>query len=449
MEVLQWIFTGGMLPFFLIACGVFFLIYLKGVPLTRPVRIFRSLTRPSGGGVSPFRAVTLALAGTLGVGNIVGVANAIWIGGAGAIFWMWVSALAAMILKYAEIVLAVRHRRQRKDGSYFGGAIYYIRDFFASVRMKRVGTVLSAVFALLMILNGILMGCMIQVNAVSSALEGVFSVPPLLTGIALLCLTAPVILRGTKGISAVTEYLVPIMSLGYIVLSVAVLILKRDSIGSVFASIFREAFTKNGAIGGVIGFLSSRSLRVGTLRGLLSNEAGCGTSPTAHACADTDSPTAQGVWGIFEVFADTILLCTATALVILSSYENVQMLGENSVMMTIRAYSSVLGGWSDLFFCIAIACFGYATVVCWASYGSESVYALSPKKRWRLCYLLVLCLSIPLGAVSALSGIWVLSDISITALTTINLFLLIALRREIREETVLPYLSTPKKQKNP
>ncbi len=444
MDVIQWILTGGALPFLLIAGGIFFLIYLKGIPLTRPVRIFRSLTRPSGGGVSPFRAVTLALAGTLGVGNIVGVANAIWIGGAGAIFWMWVSALAAMILKYAEIVLAVRHRRQHRDGSYFGGAIYYIRDFFHSARMQKVGAILSFVFAVLMLLNGIFMGCVIQVNAVSSALEGVFSIPPVITGLALLLLTAPVVLRGTKGISAMTEYLVPIMSLGYIILSVAVLIIKRDTVGDVFASIFREAFSKTGAIGGVIGFLSSRALRVGTLRGLLSNEAGCGTSPTAHACADTDSPTAQGVWGIFEVFADTILLCTATALVILSSYDEVRILGENSVMMTIRAYSTVLGGWSDLFFCIAILCFGYATVVCWASYGTESVRALSSKNHVRWSFLLIFCICIPLGAIAAPSGIWIVSDISITALTTINLFMLIAMRREIREETFLPYLSTPK-----
>ncbi len=447
MSWLSWLFTGGALPFFLLLCGAFFFLYLRGRPLTRPRGMLRALARPSQGGISPFRAVTLALAGTLGVGNIVGVANAIAVGGAGAIFWMWVSALAAMLLKYAEILLAVLHRRVGRDGGFFGGAIYYIRDLFFSRGLHRAGAILSGLFALLMILNSLCMGCVIQVNAVSSALFGVFSIPKPITGLILLAITLPVILRGVKGISALTEYLVPIMSLGYILLSAAVLILRRDRLGDVFASIFSEAFSPTSAVGGVLGFLTARSLRVGTLRGLLSNEAGCGTAPTAHACAATDSPASQGVWGIFEVFADTILLCTATALVILSSAPNGVLSGVDGVMLTLRAYSSALGGWSDWFFCVALLCFGYATVICWASYGAESLRAITHKPLWRMLYVVVFLICIPVGATTAPGAIWTLADVTITALTTVNLCMLLAMRREIRRETLLAFPTRPRKRK--
>lgn len=435
-ETISWILTGGAVPFLLVLCGVLFLVYLKGQPLVSPRRMLRSMTQPQGsGGVSPFRAVTLALAGTLGVGNIVGVANAIWVGGAGALFWMWISALVAMLLKYAEIVLAVRHRRSGRNG-FFGGAIYYIRDFFTSRRMAKLGAVVSSVFAGLMILDALSMGCVIQVNAVCSAFEGVFNLPTWICGIVLLLLAVPVIFRGAKGTSALTEYLIPILSGGYILLSGAVLILKSDALGPALASVFRDAFRPASAAGGVLGFLTSRALRVGTMRGLLSNEAGCGTAPTAHACADTNSPAAQGIWGIFEVFVDTILLCTATALVILVSYPDVEMFGDNAVMMTIRAYSGVLGKWSEYFFCTAVFCFGYATVVCWANYGTESVQALTDKKGWRYGYLALFSLCIPVGSMMAPGAVWTVSDFAITALTTLNLLMLFAMRREVKEETV-------------
>ena len=436
LETLGWVLTGGLVPFLLVFCGGFFLIYLRGQPMLCPGRMLKSMTsRQGSGGVSPFRAVTLALAGTLGVGNIVGVANALWIGGAGALFWMWVSALVAMILKYAEIVLAVRHRRQAAGGGFFGGAIYYIRDWLSSRRMAKLGAVLSAVFAVLMVLDALSMGCVIQVNAVTSAFEGVFGLPTWICGGVLMLLAIPVICRGAKGTSALTEYLIPIMSGGYILLSGAVLVFRSEAVGPAFASVFREAFRPSSAAGGVLGFLTSRALRVGTMRGLLSNEAGCGTAPTAHACADTNSPAAQGIWGIFEVFVDTILLCTATALVILVSFPDVEMFGDNAVMMTIRAYSSVLGKWSEYFFCAAVFCFGYATVICWANYGLESVRALSPGRGWRRAYLFLFSLCIPAGAMLAPGVVWTVSDFAIATLTTINLAVLLALRREVREET--------------
>ena len=433
MSWLSELLTGGAVPPLLMGCGIFFLVYLRGRPFTRPRAMLAALTEKREGGVSPFRAVTLALAGTLGVGNIVGVANAIVVGGAGALFWMWVSALLAMALKYAEIVLAVRHRTTASDGSHSGGAPYYIRAAFP--RRPRLGSALAAVFAVLIVADALAMGCVIQVNAVSSVFSGVLGIPVWVCAVVLLVLSVPVVPRGSRGISALTEYLVPIMSLGYVVFSVAVLILRREAIPEAFGSVFREAFAPKSAVGGLLGFLTSRALRVGTMRGLLSNEAGCGTAPAAHAGANTDSPAAQGVWGIFEVFVDTILLCTLTGLVILVNVGAAAEYASSPVMMTVTAFSASLGRGAAWFLAAAILCFGYATVVCWADYGAVAVRFLNRKPASRNLYYVAFLLCIPLGCTVAPTTVWTVSDIAIAALTTINLFVLLRLRREIREET--------------
>ena len=434
--MLRWLMTGGFLPILLMVGGAFVWITLRFLPIRSPRKI-RMAMRGEGesDGVSPFRAVMLALAGTLGVGNIVGVANALYIGGAGAIFWMWISALVAMILKYAEILLAVSHRREGKQG-FFGGAYYYIKDYFASHGFHRLAVFLSAVFAVLMIVDAFSMGCVVQVNAVSMAFRGVLEIPTWVSGLALLLLTLPVIVRGTRGISALTELLVPIMTLGYLILSAAVLIIRHDAVGEAFASIVSEAYSPESRGGGMIGFLSSRALRSGTMRGLLSNEAGCGTAPTAHAAANAKSPAAQGVWGIFEVFVDTVLLCTVTALVILVSYREVEMLGADAVMMTIRAYSVVLGKWSEWFFCAAVLCFGWATVLCWANYGLESLSFLSGKRIWKYLYMVAFGVCIMVGATVAPDSVWDIADFSIATMTTLNLAMLFLMRREIKLETL-------------
>ncbi|MBQ9773552.1 MAG: amino acid carrier protein [Clostridia bacterium] len=431
--MLRWVLTGGLIPVFLLLGGVLLLFYLKGYPFRSPRAMGRALRASAGeNGVSPFRALTQALAGTLGVGNIVGVANAILVGGAGAVLWMWVSALLAMILKYAEILLAVRHRRRGSEG-FFGGAVYYIKDCFAAIGRTRAGKLLSGVFAVLMILNALSMGCVIQINAVAESLDGVLGIPPILCGAVLAALALPLLIRGMRGVSALTEYLVPIMTAGYVILSVAVLILRRDAVGDAFLAILRGAFSGQSALGGVLGFLTSRALRVGTMRGLLSNEAGCGTAPTAHASASVQSAAAQGVFGICEVFVDTILLCTATALVILVSGEGY---GTGGVMMTVRAYTVVLGDGAGVFLALAILCFGAATVLCWGAYGLESLRFLSERRRWRMLYFSVFALCILLGTGAVGTAVWDLADFCITALTVINLTALFLSRREIRGETL-------------
>lgn len=433
--MIGWVLTGGLLPGLLTLCGVFFLLYLKGGPFRHPVRMLRVFgAKPREGAMSPRKALLLALAGTLGVGNLVGVANAVWIGGAGAVFWMWISALVAMILKYSEILLAVAHRRVGSRG-YFGGSYYYIKDELERREHPKLAGFVGAAVAALMILNGMSMGCIIQANAVSTAFVGVAGISPWWIAGALVLLTLPIILRGTRGISALTEILVPIMTGGYLILSVAVLVIRREALPAAFASIFREAFSGEAIGGGILGFATSRALRVGTMRGLMSNEAGCGTAPTAHAAADCESPASQGIWGIMEVFVDTILLCSATALVILVNYGEVAMFGEDAMMMSIRAYSSVLGSWAEWFFCAAVVSFAWATLLCWANYGMESVRFLSERKRWRYLYVAVFGVCIALGSVLAPGQIWTLADFAIAALTTVNLLFLFLMRKRIKRET--------------
>ena len=433
--MLKWLLTGGLIPPLLLICGLFFFVYLKGYPWRAPGRMLSAFVgEKTGEGTSSFRAMMLALAGTLGVGNIVGVANAIAIGGAGAVFWMWISALFAMILKYAEIVLAVSHRRTDQKGNLFGGAVYYIRDCLQMRKWEKLAMVVPAVFAILFVINALSIGCVVQVHAIGETLQDVIGIPTVYSGVLLVLLTLPLLARGTKGISALTEYLVPIMTAGYIILSVAVFILRRDALGGAFLAIWKGAFRTESAVGGVSGFLLSRALRIGTMRGLLSNEGGCGTAPTAHAAAKVKSPAHQGVWGIFEVFVDTIVLCTATALVILVSGVDMTSGG---VMMTVNAYSSVLGGFAGWFFSLAVFCFGYATLLCWGSYGIEGVRFLSQKKRWRVLYILAFGACVLFGVRVAPEFVWSIGDFGIATMTFINLCTLLLLRREIKKETLL------------
>ncbi|MBE6596107.1 MAG: sodium:alanine symporter family protein [Ruminococcaceae bacterium] len=433
---------GVAVPVLLMAVGIYYTVLLGAFHILKPKKVLSVLfKRNSSEGTSPFQAVTLALAGTLGVGNIVGVSAAIALGGFGSIFWMWISALCAMILKYAEILLAVKHRRFDSDGQPHGSAMHYITDYFRSISLKRIGTFIASVFAVLCVVNSLTMGSMIQSNAVSDALEGVFHISPILCG-ALLCLvTALVTSRGVRGISRLTEILVPTMALGYIIISVYILFVKREKLIPSFKLIFDDAFNSGAALGGIGGFLSSRALRFGTMRGVISNEAGCGTAPTAHAASNTKSAVEQGFWGIFEVFADTILLCTMTALVVIVSYDSLKLKG-SWIMLTIDAYSAVLGGFAGVFLALSVLAFGFATILCWAHYGMESVEYLSGRKSaiTKRCFILVYCLSTLIGSIAASESVWQIADLAIGAMTLINLPVLCLMSKEVRDETRLYFL---------
>ena len=419
-------------PIALMGAGLFFTLYLGAFHIFHPIRTLRHMMKKTNsGGTSPFRALCLALAGTLGVGNIVGVASAISIGGAGAVFWMWVSAILAMTLKYAEILLAVKYRKCGKDG-FFGGAVYYIAAAFESRKMKRIGGAVAGIFGVLCIVNSLSMGCVMQINALSSSVSSALKISPVTVGIivCLLCLLS--VCGNRQRVGRISEIAVPVASIAYIIVCILAIYVGRDKIFHAFGKIFTDAWNFRGVSGGIIGFLSSRALRYGTMRGLISNEAGCGTAPTAHASANTDSPYRQGLFGIVEVFVDTIVLCTLTALVIIIAGES----GYTSPMdFCTSAFASLLGGWVRYFMAGAIFIFAFATMICWAHYGFEALRYFSGKIWVRGAYMLVFCASAIFGAVASADFVWEIADLAIGAMTLINLFVLFAMRREISNET--------------
>lgn len=427
----EYIFGAGV-PIILIFAGLFFCFRLKFFHFLHPIKIIKALKPDNAkSGVSSFGAMSLALAGTLGVGNMVGVASAIALGGFGSIFWMWVSAIVAMILKYAEITLAMRHRRYDSEGRPYGAAMYYISD---ALGKGILGRVVASVFACLCIFNAISMGGMIQVNSAANAINGVFGLPPIVVGIAFGAITLFATIRGRDGILAVTERLVPFMTVGFLLLSVAVICIYPDRTLNAFSLIFKNAFTLKSGVGGAMGFLLSSSLRYGTMRGILSNEAGCGTAPAAHAVSSCKIPAKQGAWGIFEVFVDTILLCTLTAIVIIVGFEGVDPSGD-FMMMTVDAYTSLLGGFSGYFIAISVLLFGLATVLCWAHYGIVSLKYLTSRRFAIPIFIAVYSTAICLGSVLSADIIWDGADLSIGIMTFINVLILIKLSREVREET--------------
>ena len=438
IETVNRYILGTAVPFLLIIGGIFFCFKLRFFFILHPKKLLSILIAHRAGeerGTSPFRALTLALAGTLGVGNIVGVSAAIFMGGFGAVFWMWVSALCAMVLKYAEIVLAMKHRKYDEDGKPHGSAMYYIRACFEKKGARTVGIVLAAVFAIFCILNSITMGSVIQTNAVTGALDGVFHLPPWITGGALALVAFLLVRKGGEGMARFTEKLVPIMTVGYVVLSVAVLILRADALPMAFSKIFNDAFSFRAGGAGIGGFFLSKALRFGTMRGLVSNEAGCGTAPAAHAVSDCKDPARQGVFGIFEVFVDTILLCTLTALVVIVSYGEIAHLGENFIMMTIGAYEAVLGSFASYFMSVAVLCFGFATIICWAHYGIESVGYLTKCRAAKTLFIAIYCLSVFVGAFATSDFIWQSADLAIGVMTVINVPVLFLSGEEIKDLT--------------
>lgn len=418
--------SGVLVPLLLGCGGVYFLCTVGVKMLRRPRQLFRAFAVGRGRGAA--RALAVALAGTLGVGNIAGVATAMVLGGAGAIFWMWVSALLAMLLKYAEILLAVRNRRV-ENGIYHGGAMYYIKECFGG----RAGRGLAIVFAVLCLVCAFTLGGVIQTSAAAGAAMTAFRVPPLAVGLAMGIGIALILLgRGDERVERACVALVPFICVFFTVAALAVLILRREALPSAFAAIFKGAFSwRSGAAGGT-GFLTAKAIRYGVARGLISNEAGCGTAPIAHAAADTDSPAAQGVWGILEVFVDTVLLCTLTALVILVS--GVPLTGEDGVTLALQAFGAVLGRFAAPTLAVSILLFAFATLLCWSHYGAECLYYLTGRhgERWMIPIVFPAAV---IGAVIAPGVLWELTDLVVAIMTVVNVTALLLSRRTVIRET--------------
>ncbi len=428
-ERINAILSGVAVPLLLCFAGIFYCVRLRAFHIRRPIFVIRMLIKDSGKGLSSVSAMSLALAGTLGVGNIVGVASAIHLGGFGAVFWIWVSALLSMILKYAEIVLAMGHKR-----GGMGSAMYYIRDFFQGLGASRVGAAVAAVFAVSFLVCSLTMGSMLQSGAVSEAMELAFGIPPLAVGVTLGALTLIAALGGTRRLTRLAGLLVPVMSLGYIVMSVLVIFKNRQDMGDVFYLIFKNAFSLRTAAGGVGGFAFMRAVRYGVMRGLVSNEAGCGTAPTAHALSTSDGAT-QGLWGIFEVFTDTVMLCTLTALVLISEYPAAAPYEGHYMTMCMAAFGACLGTAAEYFLAVGVLCFGFATVICWVHYGMSAAMYLFPPAATKYMFIFIYCGAVVLGACVSSEGAWLLSDISMSVMTVINLCVITQMWREVKQRS--------------
>lgn len=392
----------------------------------------QTLRRPAESGVSPFQAVCTALAATVGTGNIAGVAGAIALGGPGAVFWMWVSAFLGMILKYAEVVLAVRYREPSPDGTYLGGPMYYIRAGL-SPRWRFLAPVYS-IFGLIAAFG---IG---NATQVSTAVVSINEALPffglsgsvgsnwffgLLMGLGV----ALVVLGGAKRIGAVAEYLIPVVCLGYIVLSLGALLHHRAALPGALAQILSGAFSPRACTGGVVGsaFLA---LRIGVARGIFTNEAGMGTASIAHANANVNHPAQQGLFGIFEVFADTIVICTMTALVILTAPVSIPYGTACGAELTVRAFATVYGPCISVFLAISMVLLAFATILGWGLYGNRCAeFLFGPKVQKP--FSLLHALTTVLGAVVTPALLWELAEAVNGLMALPNLVALLALSPEV------------------
>ena len=426
MEILLGFLCGKIMPFLLMFLGMFFAFKLNFFYILHPVKTMKQTLK---GQRSGFKSLSVALAGTLGVGNIVGVASAISMGGAGSIFWMWLSALFAMSVKYAEVYLAMIYRKE-KNTVFYGGAPYYIKEGLNAKIGLKPAYLLSIIFALFCVINSLTTGNLVQVNSVSSILP----ISPLLFGIVFTIFAFFVISGGLTRISTITAVLIPLMSVIYILICVIIIGKEFIQIPSIIKTIFLDAFSIKSAFGGFVGYGISAAIRFGVSRGVLSNEAGCGTSPAAHASSKNTDPHAQACLGIFEVFVDTILLCTLTAFVILLSNQASPQSPMALVIGAFEEHTGKLGGGLISFLSIF---FAFATVICQYFYGCESLYYITNKKFPKVVFTFIFCLVIIIGSVLPMNIMWQISDLAIAVMTIINLTCLFLLRNHINQKAVL------------
>ena len=410
-------------------------------------KIFKK-TEAGEGEVTPFQAMPTALAATVGTGNIVGVTGAIIAGGPGAVFWMWVSALFGMCTKYAEVVLAVRYRERNAEGDWVGGPMYYIKN-----GLGKSWVWLAVIFSLLGGLASFGIGNMTQINSIASSITNAIdnlggaasshtfmlfgqsvAWSNLIVGIVVAVLTGLVLLGGLKRIGSVTEKLVPFMALVYIIASIIVLVCNGKFLGQAFGLIFSNAFTVKAAYGGAVGVVLMTTIKKGVGRGVFSNEAGLGSAPMAHAATSEKNPVMQGMYGVFEVFMDTIVICSMTSLVLLSSIcrggaitEAFEWGGSGGSELIAKAFGSVLGdGLGSLIIAVGIALFAFSTLLSWSLYGKrcwEYLFGAVAGKIYQIVFIIV----VVIGATLNLQVVWDIADALNGFMAIPNLIALLAL----------------------
>lgn len=357
-------------------------------------------------GISPYQAVATALASTVGTGNITGVATAIVAGGPGAVFWMWVSALFGTMTKFAEVTLAVKFRQKNERGEWVGGPMYYMEN---GLNAKWLGVI----FACFATLASFGIGNMTQSNSIATALNETVGISPVVTGVVVAIIVAFVILGGIKRIAEVTERLVPVMGVIYVLLGVITIALNLDKLPGAFAIIFQGAFAPQSVLGGVMGYTIMNAIRFGFARGVFSNEAGLGSAPIAHAAANTDNPVKQGMWGAFEVIFDTFIICTITSLVVVMSGMYTAE-GLDGAALSIAAFNQSVGMFGTVGVTLGTVLFALSTLLGWSYYGEKSIEYLFKTKSWvgnvKLGYRVVFIVMSFVGAVGGLQLIWAIAD---------------------------------------
>ena len=376
--------------------------------------------------ISQFQSLCTALAATVGTGNIVGVAGAILVGGLGAVFWMWVMAFLGMMTNYSENVLGIFYRRKNSKGEWSGGAMYYLRDGLGSKKgCKGIGKALAILFSLFCLIASFGIGNMTQVNSISGNMDTVFGVPTWVTGLVIMILVGLVVVGGLKRIAAVTEKIVPFMVILYMIGTIAIFFINISHIGAVFTSIFKGAFAAEAAAGGIVGYGIKLAIEQGMKRGVFSNEAGLGSSVMVHSSSNTREPVKQGMWGIFEVFADTIIVCTLTAFAVLSSglinLETGALVSDTFVTkagaeialtkanLVSAVFNQQFGFIGSAFIAISIMLFAFSTVLGWSHYGTKACEYLLGEKR-TIPYRVLFVLLVFGGAVMGDNLAWDLAD---------------------------------------
>ncbi len=382
------------------------------------------------GEVSPRRAVFAALASSIGTGNIVGVATAITAGGAGAIFWMWVSAFFGMAIKFAEIVLAIKFRRKGRNG-FYGGPMYYIEKGLGKGYRP-----LAVFFSLAGAVACIGMGAMSQSNTISYVMRDGLNIPTSVSGIALALVAFTAISGGIAKISKISEFLVPVMAGLYLIGGVAIIFISPLSSYNAICTIFREAITPRAVYGGAAGEMLRRAVRYGVARGVFSNEAGLGSAPIIHASANVKSAVNQGFWGMFEVFVDTILVCSITAIAILAS--GIDLSISSGAGIVTLAFSEFFGSFGGAFVGGATVLFALATILGWSYYGEMCVFYLIPREGSKKVYRIIFAASVFLGAIAGMEEVWEIADMANGLMMIPNIIALILLSPTVIREAKNP-----------
>jgi AGCS family alanine or glycine:cation symporter len=358
--------------------------------------------------ISQFQALSTALAATIGTGNIAGVATAITIGGPGAVFWMWVSAFFGMMTNYSENVLGIYYRKRNAKGEWSGGPMYYLENGLGKRNgLRGVAKPLAVIFSLFCVFASFGIGNMTQVNSIASALNGSFGIPHLVTGLVVAAVSSLVIVGGIKRIGQVAERIVPFMALAYILGSLVIVFVNFRMIPDVFGQIFSGAMGFDAVAGGISGTLLRQAITMGFKRGVFSNEAGLGSSVMVHSSSDVREPVIQGMWGIFEVFFDTMVVCTLTAFVVLSS--GALSSGATGVSLVSEAFSHGLGGFAGEFVSLAVMLFAFSTILGWSFYGTKAAEYLFGS-GFTIVYKVLFIIFIVVGATMSLELVWDIAD---------------------------------------